>query len=144
MCFLFVTSVFILIFSRRFLEQFWVHNRLFPYIFCTCITVTGISWCCIFFKFGQIHEVCPEGIQPCHVKNRDICWRSYKIQDTLYIGQWRLSPLQSRHLETSHSSPISCPIIFAWIEIDGLKSLSLQRWFRFWKSQKLKGATPGL
>ena len=28
-----------------------------------------------------------------------------KIQETLYMGQWRLSPLQSRHLGTSHSSP---------------------------------------
>ena len=36
---------------------------------------------------------------------RDIYWRRYKIQDTLYIGQWRLSPLPSRHLGTSHSSP---------------------------------------
>ena len=41
------------------------------------------------------------------MKNRDIYWRRYKIQETLYIGQWWLSPLQSRHLGTSHSSP-SC------------------------------------
>ena len=27
-----------------------------------------------------------------------------KIQETLYTGQWCLSPLQSRHLETSHRS----------------------------------------
>ena len=38
------------------------------------------------------------------MKNRNIYWR-YKIQETLYIGQWWLSPLQSRHLGTSHSSP---------------------------------------
>ena len=42
----------------------------------------------------------PEGIQPCNMKNRDIYWRRYKIQETLYIGQWHLSPLQSRHLGT--------------------------------------------
>ena len=35
----------------------------------------------------------------------DIYWRRYKIQKTLYTGQWCLSPLQSRHLGTSHSPP---------------------------------------
>ena len=30
----------------------------------------------------------------------------------MYIGQWCLSPLQSRHLGTAH---ISCPIVFSWI-----------------------------
>ena len=49
-------------------------------------------------------EVCPEGIQPCKMKNRDIYSRRYEIQETLYIGQWRLSPLQSSHLGTTHSS----------------------------------------
>ena len=44
------------------------------------------------------------GIQPCTMKNRDIYWRRYQIQQTLYIGQWCLCPLQSRHLGTSHSS----------------------------------------
>ena len=51
------------------------------------------------------------------MKNRDNYWRRYKIQETLYLGQWHISPLQSRNLGTSHSSPItiSCPIIFFWI-----------------------------
>ena len=52
-----------------------------------------------------IYIVCPEGIQTCNMKNRDIYWRRYKTQETLYRGQWYLSPLQSRHLGTSHSSP---------------------------------------
>ena len=38
------------------------------------------------------------------LRKRDIYWRLYKIQETLYVGQWCLSPLQSRHLGTSHSS----------------------------------------
>ena len=53
----------------------------------------------------HIHEVCPEGIQPCNVKNRNIYRRTDKVQETLHIGQWSLTPLQSRHLWTSHSSP---------------------------------------
>ena len=51
------------------------------------------------------YEACPEGIQPCIIKNTDIYWKRYKTQDTLYIGQWCLSPLQSRHLGISHNSP---------------------------------------
>ena len=33
-----------------------------------------------------------------YMKNRDIYWRRCKIQKTLYIAQWCLSLLQSRHL----------------------------------------------
>ena len=43
------------------------------------------------------------------MKNRDIYWR-YKIQKTLYIGQWCLCPLQGRHLETSHNFPNSSSV----------------------------------
>ena len=39
--------------------------------------------------------VCPESIQPCTMKNRDIYWWRKKTQETLHIGQWCLSPLQS-------------------------------------------------
>ena len=54
---------------------------------------------------GRIYEICPENIHPCTMKNRGIYWRRYKIQKTLYIGQWHLSPLQSKHVGTSHTSP---------------------------------------
>ena len=39
------------------------------------------------------------------MKYRDIYGRRYKIQETLYVEQWCLSPLQSRHLGTLPSSP---------------------------------------
>ena len=71
-----------------------------------------------------------KGIQPCNMKNKDIYWRRYKIQETLYIRQWFLSPLQSRHRGTSHSSPshhqLPCRIFLNLI--DSLKSLPFQRW----------------
>ena len=38
-------------------------------------------------------------------KIRDIYWRRYQIQETLYIGQWCLNPLQCRHLGTSCGFP---------------------------------------
>ena len=63
------------------------------------------------------------------MKTRDSCWRRYKIQETLYIGQWRLSPLQNRHHGTSHSSPNchrqTCHTFLNLI--DGLKSLPLSK-----------------
>ena len=39
------------------------------------------------------------------MKNKDIYWRRYKKQKTLYIGQSHLRPLQSTHFGASHSSP---------------------------------------
>ena len=67
------------------------------------------------------------------MKSRDICIliQRYKIQETLYIGQWRLSPLQSGHLGTSHSSP-DChqpPSYFSeshwWSKISSLSNVIL-------------------
>ena len=66
------------------------------------------------------------------MKNRGLYWRRYKIQETLYIGQWHhLSPLQSGHLGTSHSSP-SCsaallyfPESHWWSEISCLSKVIL-------------------
>ena len=49
---------------------------------------------------------------------RDIYWRRYKIQETLYIGQQLLSPFQSRHLGTSHSSDLHrLPCHISWISL---------------------------
>ena len=75
------------------------------------------------------------------MKHRDIYWRRYKIQETLYTGQWCLSPLQSRHLGTSHSSPnhhqLPCYIFLNLI--DDLKSLPFQRWFWFGEKSEVTG-----
>ena len=64
-----------------------------------------------------------------------------KIQETLYIGQWHLSPLQSKHLWTSHSFPnlhhLSSQIFLNLT--DSLKSLLLQRWFYFWEKPEVTG-----
>ena len=92
-------------------------------------------------KHSKRYEVCPKGIQPCNMKNRDIYWRRYNVQETLYMGQWCLSPLQSRHLGTSHSSSNHhlLPRRIFLNFINGLKSLPFQRWFLFWEKPKVTG-----
>ena len=88
------------------------------------------------------YEVYPEWIQPCNMKNRDFFWRRrYKVQETLYIRQWHLRPLQSRHLGTSHTSPnhhqLLCHIFLNLI--NGLKSFPFQKWFWFWEKPEATG-----
>ena len=95
------------------------------------------------------------------MKNRDIYWRRYKIQKTLYLGQWHLYFLQSRHLGTSHSSPsilfhcskhsaksfvgiaISCPIIFSWISSTFWNLFPFKGDFSFGKSQSRRAPDLG-
>ena len=63
------------------------------------------------------------------------------IHETLYTGQCHLSPLQSRHLGTSHSSASLHQLprhIFLSL-IDSLKSLPFQRWFQFWEKPEVTG-----
>ena len=67
-----------------------------------CIMIEG--W--IFLEI-KCNIWSPESNQPGAMKNRDIYWRRYKMQETLYTGQWHLSPLQSRHLGTSQVLPAS-------------------------------------
>ena len=91
--------------------------------------------------YSPINKVCPEGIQPCTMKNRDIYWRIHKIQETLYIGQWRLCLLPSRHHGTSHSSPKCHQLphgIFLNL-ISGPKSIPFQRWLQFWEKPEVVG-----
>ena len=98
----------------------------------------------------QLNNVCPEDILPCSMKNGDIYWRRYNIQETLYIEQWCLSHLQSRHLGTSHSSP-NChqlPHCIFLNLIYGLKSLPFQREFilliLFWEKPEVVGHQTGV
>ena len=80
------------------------------------------------------------------MKNRDIYWRRYKIQETLCMGQWHLSSLQSRHLGTHTVLPItiSYPIIFSWISLTVWNLFPFKGDFSFGKSQKSQGAKYGL
>ena len=63
------------------------------------------------------------------------------MQETLDIGQWCLSRLQSRHFETSLSSSnchqLPC-CIFPNVT-DSLKCLPFQWWFYFWEKPEVTG-----
>ena len=66
------------------------------------------------------------------MKNRDIYWRRYKIQETSYTGQWCLSPLQSRHIGnlTQFSQSPSAALLYfpeshRWSEIFSLTKVIL-------------------
>ena len=69
------------------------------------------------------------------MKNRDILLKK------IHIGQWCLSPLQSRHLGTSYSSPNSHQLLHhMFLNLtDSLKSLPFQRWFEFWEKPEVAG-----
>ena len=58
------------------------------------------------------------------MKNGDSYWGRYKIQETLYIGQCHLSPLQSRHLGTSQSS-LNCHQLPCHIFLNLINGLNL-------------------
>ena len=96
--------------------------------------------------FCDMYEVCPEGAQPGNMKNRDIYWRRYQIQETLYIGQWHLSPLQSSTLGPHTVLPfaISSPIVFSWILSMVWNLFLFKGDFSFGKRQKLQGVKSGL
>ena len=86
----------------------------------------------------QTHRSVQEG--PSYVTWKIVPFTN-KTQETLYTGQGRLSPLPSKHLGTSHSSPnphqLPCCIFLNLI--NGLPSLPFQRWFQFWEKQEVAG-----
>ena len=78
------------------------------------------------------------------MKNRDIYWK-YKIQESLYTGQWYPSPLQAPWdlivLPESLQLFKALWKILCWNHhqlslnlIDSLKSLPFQKWFEFWEN----------
>ena len=68
-----------------------------------------------FPQFYNIHMVCPEGIQPCNMKNRDIYGRRYKkhcTQDNDASVPFKVGTVGPH---TVLPIAISYPIVFSWI-----------------------------
>ena len=83
----------------------------------------------LYSNSPDVYKVCPEGIKPWNMKNRDTYWRRHKVQESLDNNKDKASQSPaSRHLGPSHSSPNSrhlpCHIFLNLFE--GLKSLPFQ------------------
>ena len=94
-----------------------------------------------YLRHGNMKcKVCPESVQLCNMKNGDIYWR-YKIQETLYKGQWCLSPLQLGTLgpHTVLSIAINCPIVFSWISLMVWNLFPFKGDFSFVKKPEVAG-----
>ena len=99
----------------------------------------------LYTNSPEVYKVCPECVQPRNMKNRDIYWRRHKIQETLYIRQWRINSLQSRHLRTSHISPNGhyLPSHTLLNLFEGLKSLPFQTILVLGKSVSCRASNQG-
>ena len=98
----------------------------------TCAVKYTHIYLSLYIKSTYRERVFQEGTQPSNIKNRDIYWRRSKIQETLHLGQCHLSPFESRHLGTSHSSPshhqlpqLYFPESHWWSEISSLSKVIL-------------------
>ena len=91
----------------------------------------------------QLHKVCPEGIQSCTIKNRDIHWRRYKkhcTQDNDVSVPFRVGTLGPH---TVLPGAISCPIIFSWLSWTVWHLSPFKGDFSFGKNQKFQGTKSG-
>ena len=80
------------------------------------------------------------------MKSGDIYWRRYKIQETLYIGQWCLIHYKVGTLGPRAVLPItiSWPVVFSWVSSMVWNIFLFKGDFSFGKSQKSQGAKSGL
>ena len=104
--------------------QMHTHVYFYKCAYICIYTPTHLHACVCVYVYMCV--VCPEASS--HVIWKiDIYWRRYKVQETLYIGQWCLSPLQSRHLGISHRSPshhqLHCCIFLSLTDISEISSL---------------------
>ena len=90
-----------------------------------------------------MYEVCPEGIQPCNMKNRDVYWRRYKkhcTQDNDTSVPFKVGTLRP-HIVLPVA--ISFPVVFSWISSMVWNLFPLKGDFSFGKRQKLQGTKSG-
>ena len=90
----------------------------------------NLIWCYMYvFMCISVHMRSVQKVSSHDLWKADMHWRRYKIQETLYVGWWYLSPFQSRHLGPHTILPvtISSPVVFSWIS--SMVWNLFQRWF---------------
>ena len=90
------------------------------------------------------YEVCPEGIQPCTMKNRDIIeedTRNICTQDNAASVPFKVGTLGPH---TVLPIAISCPVLFSWVSLMVWNLFPFKGDFGFGKSQKLQSTKSGL
>ena len=89
-------------------------------------------------------KVCPEGIQPCTMKNRDIYWkrcnRKHRTQNNDTSVPFKEGTIG---LHTVLPVAISCPIVFSWISSVVWNLFPFKGDFSFGNSQKSQGTKSG-
>ena len=97
----------------------------------------------LFCKYSKqiIYEVCPEGIQPCTMKNRDTRYKKHGTQDNDASVPFQVGTLGAH---TVLPITISCPIVFSWISSMFWNLFLFKGDFSFGKSQKSQDTNSGL
>ena len=88
-------------------------------------------------------KVCPEGIQPCDMKNRDIHWRRYKkhcTQDNYTVVPFKVGTL-GPHIVLPIT--IICPVVFSWISSMVWNLFPFKGDFSFGKSRSHRAPNMG-
>ena len=95
--------------------------------------------CISSVNYLYIHKVCPEGVQPRNMKNRDIYWR-YKKHCTWTVDASVPFKVGTLGPHTVLPVTISCPIISSWISLTVRNLFPFKDDFSFGKNQKSQGA----
>ena len=89
---------------------------------CMCVYCTRMS------TYEIIDESCPEGIQPRAMKNGDIYWRRYKIQEIFYVARPQFPSKLAPWDFTQFSQSLSAALLYfpeshRWSEISFLSKV---------------------
>ena len=106
--------------------------------------LVNVEYMCIYIYMNICMSVLCTCVWPVGNVSSHVIWKTrhllkIKTKEISYIGQWCLSPLRSRHLDTSVLPvAISYPVVFSWIMLWNL--FPFKGDFSFGKSQESQSA----
>ena len=135
------TKILYIFFKPKSLIRSYM-SFIFQKLMQTCRTLLGLIWSCIYMR--SVQKVSSHVIWKIETFIEEDT--RYKIQETLYIGQWCLSLPQNSHMGTAHSSSThhQLPHCIFRISLVVWNLFPFKGDFSFSKSQKLQGAKSGL